>query len=121
MADRYPHELKLPLAPYRFVWRDEPAVAAQKSATDLFTEERYTHADGSTTIIREYGADGSFHILSDRGRDRAHRQRPGSVRPRPGQRGAPAVTSAGTADGGRCGGRAAAAAVTAAAGPDGPW
>jgi hypothetical protein len=66
MADRYPYELKLPLAPYRFVWRDEPAVAAQKSATDLFTEERYTHADGSTTIIREYSADGSFHILSDR-------------------------------------------------------
>jgi hypothetical protein len=66
MADRYPYELKLPLAPYRFVWRDEPAVAAQKSATDLFTEERYTHADGSTTIIREYGTDGSFHILSDR-------------------------------------------------------
>jgi hypothetical protein len=66
-ADRYPYELKLPLAPYRFVWRDEPAVDAQKTATERFTEERYTHADGTTTIIREYGADGSFHILSDRG------------------------------------------------------
>jgi hypothetical protein len=64
---RYPYELKLPLAPYRFVWRDEPAVDAEKTATGLFTEERYTHADGATTIIREYGADGSFHILSDRG------------------------------------------------------
>jgi hypothetical protein len=67
VPDRYPYELKLPLAPYRFVWRDEPAVDAQKSATESFTEERYTHADGTTTIIREYGADGSFHILSDRG------------------------------------------------------
>ncbi len=67
MTDRYPHELKLPLAPYRFVWRDEPAVGAEKSATAQYTEERYTHADGGTTIIREYGADGSFHILSDRG------------------------------------------------------
>jgi hypothetical protein len=63
----YPYELKLPLAPYRFVWRDEPAVDADKSATELFTQERYTHADGTTTIIREYAADGSFHILSDRG------------------------------------------------------
>jgi hypothetical protein len=64
---RYPYELKLPLAPYRFVWRDEPAVDAEKTATELFTQERYTHADGTTTIIREYGADGSFHIMSDRG------------------------------------------------------
>jgi hypothetical protein len=63
----YPYQLRLPLAPYRFVWRDEPAVDAQKSATALFTEERYTHADGTTTIVREYGADGSFLILSDRG------------------------------------------------------
>lgn len=67
MPDRYPYQLKLPLAPYRFVWRDEPAVDAVKNATELFSEERYTHADGTTTIIREYGADGSFHILSDRG------------------------------------------------------
>jgi hypothetical protein len=67
VPDRYQYELKLPLAPYRFVWRDEPAVAAEKSTTGSYTEERYTHADGTTTIIREYGADGSFHILSDRG------------------------------------------------------
>ncbi len=67
MTERYPYELKLPLAPYRFVWRDQPAVAARKSATAHCSEERYTHADGSTTIIREYSADGSFHILSDRG------------------------------------------------------
>ena len=67
MPDRYQYELKLPLAPYRFVWRDEPAVDAKKSATESFTEECYTHADGTTTIIREYRADGSFHILSDRG------------------------------------------------------
>jgi hypothetical protein len=67
VPDRYLYELKLPLAPYRFVWRDEPAVDATKSATESFTEERYTHADGTTTIIREYRADGSFHILSDRG------------------------------------------------------
>jgi hypothetical protein len=63
----YPYELKLPLAPYRFVWRDEPAVDAAKDATESYTEERYRHADGTTTIIRNYLADGSFHILSDRG------------------------------------------------------
>ena len=67
MTTGYPYELRLSLAPYRFVWRDEPAVSAEKSATDLFSEERYTHADGTTTIIREYRADGSFLILSDRG------------------------------------------------------
>jgi hypothetical protein len=67
MPDSYPYELRLPLAPYRFVWRDEPAVSAAKRATDLFAEECYTHADGTTTVIREYRADGSLHILSDRG------------------------------------------------------
>lgn len=67
MPGQFRYQLKLPLAPYRFVWRDEPAVDAAKRATELFTEERYTHADGTTTIVREYAADGSFHILSDRG------------------------------------------------------
>jgi hypothetical protein len=61
------YELKLPLAPYRFTWRDEPAVDASKDATGLYTQERYRHADGTTTTIREYRADGSFHIMSDRG------------------------------------------------------
>ena len=61
------YELRLPLAPYRFVWRDEPAVDAEKDATDAYTEERYTHADGTRTIIREYRADGSYHLMSDRG------------------------------------------------------
>jgi hypothetical protein len=64
---RYPYELRLPLAPYRFVWRDDSAVDAEKTVTERFTQERYTHADGTTTIIREYGADGSFQIMSDRG------------------------------------------------------
>jgi hypothetical protein len=63
----YPYELRLSLAPYRFEWREEPAVTAEKSATELFSEERYTHADGSVVIIREYRADGSLHIMSDRG------------------------------------------------------
>jgi hypothetical protein len=67
VASRYPYELKLPLAPYRFEWRDEPAVDAEKHASELYREERYRHADDTTTIIREYVADGSFHILSDRG------------------------------------------------------
>jgi hypothetical protein len=67
MPDNYPYQLRLPLAPYRFVWRDDAAVDATRNSTDLFSEERYTHADGTTTIIREYAADGSFHILSDRG------------------------------------------------------
>jgi hypothetical protein len=67
VPESYPYQLRLPLAPYRFVWRDEAAVAAQRSATEQFREERYTHADGTTTVIREYAADGSFHIMSDRG------------------------------------------------------
>ena len=40
---------------------------ARKHATDLYAEERYTHADGTLTVIREYRADGTFHIMSDRG------------------------------------------------------
>ena len=67
MTPSYPYELRLPLAPYRFVWRDEPAVGAEKDATGAYTQERYTHADGTCTIIREYRADGSYHIMSDRG------------------------------------------------------
>jgi hypothetical protein len=63
----YPFQLRLPLAPYRFVWKDEPAADATKRATDLFTEEDYRHTDGTHTVIREYRADGSYHILSDRG------------------------------------------------------
>ena len=67
MPGRYPYELKLPLAPYRFEWRDEPAVDAEKKATESYSEERYRHADGTSTVIREYRADGSYHIMSDRG------------------------------------------------------
>ena len=66
-AEPYPYQLRLPLAPYRFVWRDDAAVDAEKDATDSYTQERYTHADGTSTIIREYRADGSYHIMSDRG------------------------------------------------------
>jgi hypothetical protein len=67
MTERFPYELRLPLAPYRFEWRDEAAVDASKHATDLYSEERYTHADGTTTVVREYRSDGTFHIMSDRG------------------------------------------------------
>lgn len=66
VGEPYPYELRLPLAPYRFVWRGEPAVAAEKNSSPLFAEERYTHSDGTVVIIRSYHADGSFHILSDR-------------------------------------------------------
>jgi hypothetical protein len=66
-VDRYPYEVRLPLAPYRFVWRNEPAVSAEKDSSSLYTEERYTHGDGTVVIVRAYNADGSFHILSNRG------------------------------------------------------
>jgi hypothetical protein len=33
-------------------------VDAEKDATDAYTEERYTHPDGTRTIIRYYRADG---------------------------------------------------------------
>jgi hypothetical protein len=61
------YELRLPLAPYHFTWANEPAVNCQKSRTELFSEERYTHADGTFVMMRNYHADGSFHIVSDRG------------------------------------------------------
>lgn len=64
--DPYPYELRLPLAPYRFVWKDEAAVSAEKSSSPLYIEERYTHRDGTVVVIRAYHSDGSFHILSDR-------------------------------------------------------
>jgi hypothetical protein len=67
VAERFPYELRLPLAPYRFEWRSEPAVAASSHATGTYSEERYRHADGTTTVIREYRGDGTFHIMSDRG------------------------------------------------------
>ena len=67
MTAGYPYELRLSLAPYRFEWRDEAAVTAEKSATEQYSQERYTHADGSVVIIREYRADGSLLIMSDRG------------------------------------------------------
>jgi len=38
-----------------------------RAEADLYAEERYTHADGTLTVIREYRADGTFHIMSDRG------------------------------------------------------
>lgn len=62
----YPYQLKLPLAPYRFEWKNEPAVDADKRQTPLFTEERYFHSDGTVVVVRAYHADGSFHIMSDR-------------------------------------------------------
>lgn len=67
MTTGYPYQLRLALAPYRFEWRHEPAVSAEKSATELYSEERYTHADGSVVVIRAYQADGSLLIMSDRG------------------------------------------------------
>jgi hypothetical protein len=67
VSEGFPYELRLPLAPYRFEWRDEAAVDARTQATDLYSEECYIHADGTTTVIREYRSDGTFHIMSDRG------------------------------------------------------
>jgi hypothetical protein len=67
MNDVFRYELRLPLAPYRFEWRGDAAVDASKHATGSYSEERYTHADGSVTVIREYRSDGTFHIMSDRG------------------------------------------------------
>jgi len=67
VEELFPYELRLPLAPYRFVWTGEAAVDCQTRRTEAFSEERYTHADGTVVIIRHYAADGSFHLLSDRG------------------------------------------------------
>lgn len=67
MDPTYPYELRLPLAPYRFVWAGEAAVDCETRETAAFSEERYTHADNTVVIIRNYPADGSFHLMSDRG------------------------------------------------------
>jgi hypothetical protein len=67
MEESYPFELRLPLAPYRFVWAREAAVDCQTRHTPAFSEERYTHADGTVVVIRSYLADGSFRVMSDRG------------------------------------------------------
>lgn len=66
-AKAYPYELRLPLAPYRFVWADQAAVDCETRQASAYSEEVYTHSDGSLVIIRNYSADGSFHIMSDRG------------------------------------------------------
>jgi hypothetical protein len=58
--------LRLPLAPYRFEWAGEAPVDCQTHRTDSFSEERYTHADGTVVVIRNYLADGSFRVMSDR-------------------------------------------------------
>ncbi|HEY7483758.1 MAG TPA: hypothetical protein VH912_04790 [Streptosporangiaceae bacterium] len=42
-------------------------MSAEKDSSSLYTEERYTHGDGTVVIVRAYNADGSFHILSNRG------------------------------------------------------
>lgn len=67
MEKTYLFELRLPLAPYRFEWSGEAAVNCETRQTPSFSEERYTHADETVVIIRNYPADGSFHLMSDRG------------------------------------------------------
>jgi hypothetical protein len=66
MTTLYPYEVRLPVAPYRFVWAGEPAVQAECRTTEQYVEERYIHADGTVVVLREYTVDGSFHVMSDR-------------------------------------------------------
>ena len=63
----YAYELRLELAPYRFEWAGEQPVDVEVHTTPHYSEERYHHADGTTVVIRSYLADGSYHLLSDRG------------------------------------------------------
>ena len=65
MAETFPYELRLPLAPYQFEWAGEAAIDCRRSQTEAFSEERYTHADGTVVVIRNYSADGSFHQRSE--------------------------------------------------------
>lgn len=65
--EEFPYDLRLPPAPYRFVWRGEPAVSCQVRETLDFSERRYWYADGTVAIIRQYRLDGSFRVMSDRG------------------------------------------------------
>src|SRR5215471_15808638 len=55
VIEGYPYELRLPEAPYRFEWQGEAAVDARKHATDLYAEERYTHADGTVPVMSDRG------------------------------------------------------------------
>jgi hypothetical protein len=66
-GETYPYELRLELAPYRFEWANEEPVDCEVRQTSVFNEECYHHADGTVVVIRNYLADGSFHLLSDRG------------------------------------------------------
>lgn len=63
----FPYDLRLPLAPIRFVWAREAAVDCQVTETEHYSERRYTHADQSVVIIRQYRLDGSFRIMTNRG------------------------------------------------------
>lgn len=63
--NRYPFEVRLPLAPYRFQWSGSEPIECERVATEGYTEERYFHEDGTQVVIRSY-QDGSLHILSDR-------------------------------------------------------
>ena len=64
VVEGYPYELRLPEAPYRFEWQGEAAVDARKCATDLYAEERYTHADGTLTVIHEDSPD-AFRVVQN--------------------------------------------------------
>lgn len=67
MAVEFPFDLRLPEAPYQFVWATEAAVDCKLSRTESYQERRYVHADASVTIIRQYFVDGSFRVMTDRG------------------------------------------------------
>jgi hypothetical protein len=63
----YVHEVRLPLAPYHFEWSAGRPEDCETTRTEQFTEEHYRYPDGTTVVIRQYPADGSFRIMSDRG------------------------------------------------------
>lgn len=63
----YRYDVRLPPAPYRFVWAREAAVTCEVTDTPYYSQRRYIHADGTDVIIRQYHVDGSFRILTDRG------------------------------------------------------
>jgi hypothetical protein len=63
----YLYDLRLPEAPYRFVWATEAAVDCKVTETAHYSERRYTHVDQSEVVIRQYHVDRSFRVMTNRG------------------------------------------------------
>ena len=67
MSGSYPIRAEASAGALPVEWRDDPAVDAQKHAGDGAGPRSATPTrTARSRVIREYQADGSYHIMSDR-------------------------------------------------------